>query len=109
MLSFWIYILKCSDGPYYVGHTDNLERRIAEHEEGVKCRYAKNRRPVKLMYSDEFKSRVEALQFERQIKGWSRNKKEALIMNDWDRIKQLSKSHNRKCRASTGSARTKVK
>jgi len=89
---FWVYILKCSDGSYYTGHTDNLEKRIGEHTVGIIQGYTTTRRPVKLVFSDEFQTRYEALSRERQIKGWSRRKKEALINNDWQALKKYSKS-----------------
>jgi putative endonuclease len=89
---FFVYILQCSDGSYYTGHTDNLEKRINEHSLGLitNC-YTYNRRPIKLLFSQEFYTREEALSSERQIKGWSRKKKEALIDNDWEKLKELSK------------------
>ena len=86
-------MLRCSDGSYYVGHTDDLERRVAEHETGEISCYTQKRRPVMLVFSQEFSSRDEAFRFERQIKGWGRAKKEALIEGDWDRIKQLARVH----------------
>lgn len=92
-MAFWIYILRCSDGSYYTGHTDNLERRIAEHQAGTIPCYATERRPVELAFSEEFPSRIDALERERQIKGWSRAKKEALIRGDWEKIKQLARSN----------------
>lgn len=93
MKPFWIYMLRCADGSYYTGHTDNLDRRIAQHESGaiIRC-YTFNRRPVSLVFSQEFESREEALSFERQIKGWSRRKKEALVRGDWDDIARLARS-----------------
>jgi predicted GIY-YIG superfamily endonuclease len=79
---FWVYMLRCGDGSYYVGHTDNLEARIAQHVAGTLPGYTHKRRPVTLVYSEEAPSRLEALTFERRIKGWSRAKKEALIDRD---------------------------
>jgi predicted GIY-YIG superfamily endonuclease len=67
-----VYILKCSDDSYYTGSTDNLEKRIREHHLGLFECYTLNRRPVKLIFSQEFQTREEALQNERKIKGWSR-------------------------------------
>ncbi|MCH8087161.1 MAG: GIY-YIG nuclease family protein [Chloroflexi bacterium] len=100
-MSFYIYILKCSDGSYYTGHTDNLEMRIAGHQMGEIPGYSFTRRPVNLVFSEEFPTRVDAIERERQIKRWSRHKKEALIKQDWDRLKQLARS-----RGSTSSPRT---
>lgn len=82
---FYVYILKCIDGSYYTGHTDNLENRLYQHKNKIfsKC-YTAKRLPVKLMYSKEFNTREEALRAEKQIQGWSRRKKEALIQENWD-------------------------
>ncbi len=99
---FWVYILKCSDDSYYTGHTDDLEKRINEHITGLVHGYTTMRRPLEMVYSEEFQTRYEALSRERQIKGWSRRKKEALINDDWQALKKLSKSHN----PSTSSGRT---
>ena len=89
-MSFRVYILRCSDGSYYTGHTDNLERRMAEHQTGEIPCYASNRLPVELAFSQEFQTRAEALERERQVKGWSRNKKEALIRGDWEGLRRLA-------------------
>jgi putative endonuclease len=80
---FWVYILQCSDKSYYTGHTDNLENRFAQHQNKIfsSC-YTSTRLPVQLMYSQEFCTREEALAAEKQIQGWSRRKKEALIKGD---------------------------
>jgi len=90
-MSFWVYILECADGSYYVGHTDNLEKRVAEHEQNTfKC-YTSNRLPVKLAFCSEFPTRDDAFARERQIKGWSRRKKQALIREDWTELVKYSK------------------
>ena len=90
MKPFFVYMLKCRDGSYYIGHTDDIEKRIAEHNDGsIKC-YTQSRLPVTVVYTKDFATRDEALIAERQIKGWSRIKKEALIRDDWDMIKKLS-------------------
>jgi len=96
---FWMYMLTCSDGSYYVGHTDNLEVRLAEHQDGTFGGYTSKRRPVALTYVEVFDSRDEAFRRERQVKGWSRAKKEALAREDWQRLQLLAKS----ARASEGS------
>jgi predicted GIY-YIG superfamily endonuclease len=90
-VSFWVYILRCSDDSFYVGHTDELDRRIAQRESGEADGYTCTRRPVHLDYSQEFTSRYEALTAEVQIKGWSRRKKQALIEGDWGEISRLAK------------------
>jgi len=89
---FWVYIVECADKSYYTGHTDNLEKRLYEHEQDYfKC-YTSNRLPVRLVYSCEFETREDALARERQIKGWSRRKKQALIVEDWTSLVDYSRS-----------------
>jgi putative endonuclease len=105
-MSFWAYMLHCADRSFYVGHTDDLEARIAAPQSGLIRGYTSTRLPVILVWSDEFPSRYEALQAERQIKGWSRAKKLALIRGDWPLISALARNSNEKERASTSSART---
>ncbi len=83
--------MKCKDGSFYTGHTDDLEKRMREHQEGYGCSYTSSRLPVSLVYSQNFPTRFEALISERQIKGWSRKKKEALIRDDWEEISRLAK------------------
>ncbi len=85
-MSFATYMLRCSDGSFYVGHTDDLETRIAQHHAGALPGYTHDRRPLELVWRESFGSRDEALSAERQIKGWSRAKKEALIRGDWDAV-----------------------
>ena len=89
---FWAYMLQCADASYYVGHTENLEHRLAQHLAGtfVTC-YTFKRRPVQLVWSQEFDTRIEALEAERRIKGWRRVKKQALIAGNWDKISQLAR------------------
>jgi predicted GIY-YIG superfamily endonuclease len=91
-MAFYRYMLRCADGRYYVGHTENLEHRIAQHQSGIVGGYTQNRRPVELVWSEYFETRYEALSAERQIKGWTRAKKEALIKGDWNAISRLAKS-----------------
>jgi len=76
---FFTYMLRCSDKSYYVGHTDDLERRLAEHETGAIGGYTATRRPIQLVWFEEFPTREEAKVVEAQLKKWSRRKKEALI------------------------------
>ncbi|MYC31076.1 MAG: GIY-YIG nuclease family protein [Chloroflexi bacterium] len=90
-MAFYVYILKCSDGSYYTGHTDNLEARLEGHNRGEVSGHTFSRRPVSLVFSDQFFTREEAFQRERQIKGWSRAKKEALIEGSWKTLVQLSR------------------
>ncbi|MGY4830922.1 GIY-YIG nuclease family protein [Sphaerotilaceae bacterium SBD11-9] len=94
-MSFFTYMLHCVDHSYYVGHTDDLEKRIAEHNEGSYPGYTRHRKPVTVVWSQEFASRDEAWAAERQIKGWARAKKEALIQGDWKTLQQHAwGSHN---------------
>ena len=95
MLPFWVYILRCSDGLYYVGHTDDLDRRFAEHQSGELGGYTARRRPVELVFATEMPTRDEALVRERQIKNWGRAKKEALINSDWHRLIKLARGTGR--------------
>ena len=92
-MGFYVYILLCSDGSYYTGHTDGLERRVAAHQRGEILGYTHGRRPIRLVFADEFGSRADAFARERQIKGWSRAKKEALIRRDWEALPGLAKAH----------------
>ena len=102
-MSFWVYILRCADKSYYTGHKDNLEKRIAEHQAGEYNSYTSTRLPVVVVFSQEFCSREEALVCERQIKGWSREKKEALMRGDWAEVSRLArKFHPSTLRLSSG-------
>ena len=91
-MPFWVYILRCADGSYYTGHTDDLETRVPSHQSGEVRGYTFTRRPVVLAFAEEFPSRAEALERERQIRGWSRLKKDALIRRDWGDLQALSKA-----------------
>ena len=90
-MTFWCYILRCADGKYYTGHTDNLDKRIAEHLAGNVCVFTSTRRPVKLIWSEEFGTRYEALEAELRIKKWSRAKKEALASRNWKTLSHFAK------------------
>lgn len=85
-----MYILRCADRSYYTGHTGNLEERIAKHQVEEIEGYTSTRHPVRLLFSEEFSTRAEALAVERRIKGWSRRKKEALIRGDWAEVSRLA-------------------
>ena len=91
-MGFYVYILNCADGTYYTGHTDNLEARIMSHHSGQIPGYTQTRRPLRLVFVEEVSSRQDAFERERQIKGWTRAKKRALIRRDWDHLIRLSKS-----------------
>ena len=95
-MSFWVYLVRCADDSFYAGHTDDLEKRIGEHAVGGCSGYASTRLPVELVFSQECPTRIEALSSERQIKGWSRAKKKALIRGDWEEISRLAKNRSMK-------------
>ena len=89
----FVYMLRCADGSYYVGSAtgDDLTWRIAEHQSGYYQGYTSTRRPVQLVWSEHFLRITDAIAVERQLKGWSRAKKEALITGDWSMIQMLSR------------------
>jgi tRNA/rRNA methyltransferase len=89
-MSFWTYILRLSNGIYYTGHTDDLERRFAEHQSGAIKGYTHDKRPLELMWAEEFPTRAEALEAELRVKSWSRAKKEALIAGNWKRLSEAA-------------------
>ena len=90
MQQFWAYMLRCSDGSYYIGHTDDLQLRLTQHRDGTLGGYTAKRLPVELVWSDLFADRDSAFAAERQVKGWSRAKKEALIRGDWAALQRLA-------------------
>ena len=95
MSSFFVYMLLCSDDSYYIGHTDNIEKRISEHEQGIyRCCYTKSRLPVKVVFVQRFTTRHEAFVAERKIKKWNRAKKKALSQLDWEKVSELSQKRN---------------
>ena len=94
-MSFWVYILRCADDSYYIGHTDNLEQRIAQHHSGALGGYTATRKPVELVFAQECVTREEALRAEQQLKGWSRKKKEAIMRGDWTAVNQLSRGKHK--------------
>ena len=87
MKPFFVYLLKCSDGSYYGGQTDDMAARMHQHDAG-EIGYTSTRKPVELVWQGEFETREGAIAFEQQIKGWSRSKKEALIRGDWTAIQR---------------------
>ena len=87
-----VYILECADKTYYTGVTNDLERRLLEHQNGENSgSYTYSRRPVKLMWYSEDMSPDQAIELEKQIKGWRRSKKEALFKEDWSEISRLAR------------------
>jgi len=92
VVAFYAYLLRCNDGSFYAGHTDDLEQRFAQHTSGALGGYTAKRLPVVLVWSDSFGTRDEAFAAERKLKGWTRAKKEALIAGDWDLICELARN-----------------
>jgi putative endonuclease len=95
MKQYFVYILLCSDNSYYTGITNDLERRMDEHDNGVNptC-YTCKRRPLKLVFNERFIEVTQAIAFEKQVKGWNRKKKEAIINGDWHLLPGLSLRHS---------------
>ena len=93
MMAF-MYILECSDRSLYVGSTIDLERRLWEHEEGLGSNYTKCRLPVRLLYCEEFDRVEDAFRREKQVQGWSRAKRLALVKGHGDKLPELSKKRN---------------
>ena len=95
METYFVYILKCSDNSYYTGVTSDLENRLVQHQSGFFPEsYTHNRRPVQLVFQQEFNEINLAILFEKKLKGWSRSKKEALINNDWTELSKNSECKN---------------
>ena len=94
-MAFYGYLLRCNDGSYYVGHTDDLELRFAQHQSGALGGSTAKRLPLKSVWSDSFMSRDDAFWVERKLTGRSKVKKEALIAGDWELIQALAR--NRQC------------
>jgi putative endonuclease len=95
--NYFVYILECSDKSYYTGVTNDLEIRLMQHESGENlCAYTFSRRPLLLKYYQRFDYIEHAIEFEKQVKGWSRKKKEALFLEDWKEITRLSNFKNKK-------------
>ncbi|KAA1425282.1 GIY-YIG nuclease family protein [Mumia zhuanghuii] len=87
----WVYILRCSDGSYYVGSTRNLEQRIDQHRSGRGAAYTRRRLPITLVFAAETESVAEAYGWEKRIQNWSRAKREALIRGDLAALSALAK------------------
>ena len=92
----YMYILKCADGSYYTGSTINLEKRVLQHQAGEGANYTRKYLPVKLVYFEEFGQIEEAYKREKQVQGWSRKKKEALIKGQFDKLPELSKNYKKR-------------
>lgn len=92
----YMYILKCSDGSYYTGSTKDIERRLWEHQHQIGAKYTKSRQPVELIYYEEYDRIDKAYYREKQVQGWRRQKKEALINGCPELLPQLAKKVFRK-------------
>ena len=90
-MAFWVYILQCADGKFYTGQTDDLERRMGEHQHGGFCDFTSRRRPVELVWSEYYQTHGGAIEVEKQLKSWSRAKKIGLINGDWKMVSHYSR------------------
>jgi len=95
MKLYYVYILKCADGSYYTGISNDLDRRLQEHNTGFdKGAYTFTRRPVEIVFHAYFMDVKQAIAFEKQVKKWSRKKKEAIINDEWEKLKTLAECKN---------------
>ena len=93
MKTYYVYILLCSDGAYYTGVTNNIDVRLLQHQEGHDPKaFTYKRRPVNLVFHETFNDINQAIAFEKQVKGWRRAKKEAIINGEWEKLPELSKT-----------------
>jgi predicted GIY-YIG superfamily endonuclease len=90
-MAAWTYILRCADGSFYVGCTTNIDQRLGEHQAGIFGGYTASRRPVEMIWAEEFPSIDDAIAVERQLKRWSRAKKQALVRGDFEALRTLAK------------------
>ena len=95
MKTLYVYILECADNSFYTGVTNDVGRRFIEHQSGLhENSYTYSRRPLKLVYCKQFRSPIEAINYEKQLKGWSKAKKIALINNDLKSLHELAECKN---------------
>ncbi|HET7395275.1 MAG TPA: GIY-YIG nuclease family protein [Gammaproteobacteria bacterium] len=94
-MAFSLYILECADGTIYIGHTDDLDRRMQQHDDGKASSYTASRHPLKLLHVEEFETREETLTMERKLKGWNRAKKFAYMAGDWAAVSRLAKGKHK--------------
>jgi predicted GIY-YIG superfamily endonuclease len=90
---WYTYVLKCDDGSFYTGHTNDLAERLSKHNAGRGPKWTACRLPVELAYQECHETKEAAIKHEKQIKKWSRSKKEALVNGDKQKLKSLSKRH----------------
>ena len=88
---YYIYIIKCKNGSYYIGHTNDLKRRMKDHQAGYGSKFTTDNQTDAPLYFEEFNSRSEAMKRETQLKKWSKAKKKALIESDLEKLHELSK------------------
>uniref|UniRef100_UPI00404A0C28 GIY-YIG nuclease family protein n=2 Tax=Gelidibacter sp. TaxID=2018083 RepID=UPI00404A0C28 len=94
MKFYYVYMLECSDGSFYVGISSNIEKRLDIHNSGInRDSYTYSRRPVVLKWMEMFTNPEQAIAFEKQLKGWSRRKKIALINEDWNKLIEYSRNY----------------
>ncbi len=94
-MSLFVYMVRCNDHSYYVGVTNDFNRRINEHNDGLNSNsYTFSRKPVELVYFQEFQDNLQAFAWETQLKKWRRKKKEALIQENWNKIKEFAECNN---------------
>ncbi|HEX2653193.1 MAG TPA: GIY-YIG nuclease family protein [Xanthobacteraceae bacterium] len=102
-MGVFVYLLRCADGSFYTGSAiGDLSKRIAEHDAGTYPGYTSKRRPISLVWSQYFEQIPDALAAERQIKGWSRSKKQALIDSNWDALAYFAKRKNVRLKPNCG-------
>ena len=89
----YMYILECADGSFYTGSTNNLERRLWEHDHFMGSNYTKKKHPFKLVYYEEYTSIDKAFYREKQVQGWNRSKKKALIEGKNEKLPELSMAY----------------
>ena len=107
MTTAYTYILQCANGQYYVGSTTDLDKRLQEHQAGLGAKFTRAHLPIRLVYKEEYSSIEQAFTRERQLHGWSRAKKEALIRGDYEALRPLASAGSAtgsKGLASSGSA-----
>jgi putative endonuclease len=97
MRNYYVYMLLCADGSFYTGITNDPDRRVWEHNEGIddSC-YTFERRPVKIVYCATFDEVLDAIDWEKRVKGWSRAKKRALVNDDWQGINKIVTAERRR-------------
>jgi putative endonuclease len=97
MKTYYVYAIRCFDGSFYVGVTNDIDRRFHEHQSELLPRaYTHGRGPLKLVHVSEFTWIHDAINFEKKLKSWSHRKKRAFIDNDFKALKQYSRGPNRK-------------